>query len=69
MSDKKPTVAPKIIKELDLCLTHGKSILLQIVGGEYDDKHDLWHLLRGLRCRGHSINQLAQKAITDIGEV
>lgn len=65
----KPTVAPKIIKELDQCFSQGKSIWWQIVGGEYKNKDDLRVLLRGVRLRGRSINQLAQKAITDIGEV
>jgi len=69
MPEKKLKVRPKLLKDI---ADHGADIrfaLLEIAAGSYKNKNELWDLLRKLRCAGHSINQLAQKAITEFGQV
>jgi hypothetical protein len=69
MTENKPTMRPKLSRDIDGYASIVHNALLKIAADQYEDKNELWDLLRKVRCAGHSINQLAQKAITEIGEV
>lgn len=69
MRTKKLEVRPPLIRNIGEAHDAMRKALFGIEGKTYKNKDELCDLLRVIRSAGHSINQVAQKAITEIGEV